>query len=390
MNPIKEKKMKATIKLSFCVFLVCGLMIPNTTTAQERVIPETVQEKQKTAIKELTIRNSGFRSRASVIIRYQDDDKKIVEVIENGKKLPPSEFPRYEPVMRQILELPQIDRLLPEIDRARRRAESPRVSEESKIREMLELRRRLEGMESNVARRYRDLNELQLMNQLNRMTEKISESSELSQEEKIEQLKAVIEKINAMQLAKKEEDRRTMLEAAEFRAVNATRSLIAEIYKSDEMSSEDKIKEIQALLQRARAVDLAKEEVRRRNLVEFEAANTIRKMLQDVAQTKDLSDQERSKEFQRVLQEAQKMKSESVKRMIGLEKFKFELHQLLKKEGLLPVGEAKFVLKLKECTIDGKKLPDEIHQKILHLSEESIGKGFDRDTTIVLRLNEDR
>ena len=60
---------------------------------------------------------------------------------------------------------------------------------------------RLEGLESDVARRYRDINELQLMNQLNNLSEKISESSDLSQEEKIQQLKDVLEKIQAMELA---------------------------------------------------------------------------------------------------------------------------------------------------------------------------------------------
>lgn len=59
---------------------------------------------------------------------------------------------------------------------------------ESKIREMMALRIRLEGLESDVARRYRDLNELQLMNTLNRLSEKISESSDLSHEEKIKEL----------------------------------------------------------------------------------------------------------------------------------------------------------------------------------------------------------
>jgi len=383
--------MKKILWLSLCLLLVNGLVVSNPFPSQERESQEVGKEKQKTEIKELTIRNSGFRSRANIVIRYRDDDKKIVEVIENGKKLPPSEFSRYEPVMRKILELPQIDQLLPEIDRARRRAESPRISEESKIREMIALRGRMEGLESDIARQYQDLNELQLMNQLNRMTEKISESSELSQEEKIEQLKAVIKKINAVQLAKKEEGRRsTMLEAAEFRAVNATRSLIAEIYKSDEMSSEDKIKEIQELLQRTRAMENLREEVRRRNLVEFEAANTIRKMLQDIAKNKDLSDQERKKEFESMLQEAKKMKLESMERMIGIEKFKFELHQLLKNEGLLPKGKAKFNLRSKECLIDGKKLPDEIHKKILQLCEETLGKKFDRDTKIILQLNEER
>jgi hypothetical protein len=388
MDEIKEKTMKTMLKLCLCSVLICGLVISTDAASQEREASGMDQETQKTTIKELSIRNSGFRSRSTIVIRYRDEDKKIVEVIENGKKLPPSEFSRYESIIREVLEIPQIDRLLPEIDRAKRRAESPRISEESKIREMLTLRRRMEGLESDVARRYRDLNEFQLMNQLNRLTEKISESSDLSQEEKIQQLKDVLEKIHAMELAKNEGDRRRRL--AEIGTAKAARRLIAEINKSEEMSQDEKIKELKLLLQRTREMEVLREEGRRRNLIEFEAANTMRKMLQEVAKNKDLSDQEREKEFQRVLKEAQKMKLENVRRMIGIEKFKFELHQLLKKEGLLPEGKAEFVLKSKECTIDGKKLPDEIHEKILQLSEESIGKTFDRDTKIVLQLNEDR
>ena len=40
--------------------------------------------------------------------------------------------------------------------------------------------------------------------------------------------------------------------------------------------------------------------------------------------------------------------------------------------------------------IDGKKVPDEVHKRILQLSEESLGKAFDRNTKIILQLNEDR
>ena len=379
--------MKTILKLCLCAVLICGLVISTYAASQEEEASSLDQETQKTTIKELTIRNSGFRSRASIVIRYRDEDKKIVEVIENGKKLPPSEFSRYESIVREVLEIPQIDRLLPEINRAKRRAESPRISEESKIREMLAIRRRLEGMDSDVARRYRDMNEIQLMNELNRMTEKISESSELSQQEKIQQLKDVLEKINAMELAKKEEGRRRRL--AEIETTNVARRLIVEINKSEDMSRDEKIAEIQQLLQQSREMDLIREQGRRGSLVEFEAANTMRKMLQEIAKNKDLSDQERAKEFDRVLQESQKMKLKNMRRLIGIEKFKFELHEFLKKEGLLPEGKAEFILRSNECLIDGKKLPDEIHQKILQLSEESIGKGFDRDTKIVLQLNED-
>jgi hypothetical protein len=385
---MKENRMKKIGNLGLCAILIFGLAVSIAPAAQEKEKQDVVQDEQSTTIKELTIRNSGFRSRSTIVIRYRDEDKTIVEVIENGKKLPLSEFPRYESVMRKILELPQIDRLLPDIDRAKRRADSPRISEESKIREMMELRRRLEGLESDVARRYRDYNELQLQAALSNLTKKISESSDLSQEEKIHQLKDILAKIEAMEFARVNEERSRRL--AEIETANVAGRLIAEISKSEEMSREDKLREIQELLQRSREMDLKREEDRRRDLVEFEAANTIRKMLQEIAKQKELSDQERAKEFDRVLQEAQKIHSESMKRMIGIEKFKFDLHQFLENEGLLPEGEATFELRLHKCSIDGKKLPEEIHRKILQLCEESLGKKFERDTKIILDLSEIR
>lgn len=379
--------MKMIFKLSLCAVLVCGLMISTVSASQERETPKAAQEDRSSEIKELTIRNSGFRSRSTIVIRYRDEDKKIVEVIENGKTLPPEEFGRYESVIREVLELPQIDRLLPEIERTRRRIESARVSEESKIHEMLALRRKLEELQSEKARRYRDLYEFQLMNQLNNLSEKISESKDLSQEEKIRQLKEVLVQIEAMEFDRVNEERRRRL--AEIESANVARRLIAEVTKSEEMSRETKIKEIQELLQRSREMNLKREKEGRRDLVEFEAANAIREIMQEIAKKKSLSEKEKEEEFKRVLEEAQRMQSESVNRMIGIEKFKFDLHRLLENEGLLPEGESEFVLKWNECTIHGKKLPREIHRKILQLCEEDLGKKFERDTKIILSLNED-
>lgn len=384
----KEIEMKRIFQLSLCAVLVCGLVISSLSAYQERETPEAVQEDHSSEIKELTIRNSGFRSRSTIIIRYRDEDKKIVEVIENGKKLPPEEFGRYEAVIREVLELPQIDRLLPEIERTRRRIESARVSEESKIREILELRKKLEELDSENARRYRDLYEFQLMNQLNNLSEKISESDEMSQEEKIRQLKEVLAKIEAMKFERVNEERRRRL--AEIESANVARRLIAEITKSEEMSREEKIKEIHELLQQSLAKEIKMKVGRQRDLVEFEAANAMREMLQEIAKKKSLSEEEKEEEFKRVFEEAQRMQSESVNRMIGIEKFKFDLHRFLKEEGLLPEGEAEFVLRLNECTIDGKKLPKEIHRKILQLCEKDLGKKFTGKTKVILSLNEDR
>jgi hypothetical protein len=381
--------MKNLFKLTLAALLIFGMAISTATpqAVQDKERSEPFQEEESNEIKELTIRNSGFLSKSDIVIRYRDADKKIIEVIENGKKLPPSEFPRYESLIREVLEIPQIDRLVPEIERAKRRAESARISEESKIREMLELRRRLETLDSDRARRYRDINELMLMEELNSMTERISESKELSQEEKIAQLREVLEKINAQKYTK-EEDRRRML--AELGATNAARRLIEEISKSTEISREEKIKELQELLQKMQVENTSREESRSRDLIEMEAANAMRKMLQEIARMRDVSDKEKAREFERILQEANKMRSERMTLMVGIEKFKFDLHQLLKDEGLLPEGKAEFILKMNECSIDGKKLPKEIHSRILSLSEQILGKKFDIDTQVILSLNENR
>lgn len=385
-NSIERNIMKRIIKLSLYVLLGCGLMASYAPASQEIEVQKVDQEERLGEIKELTIRNSGFLSKSDIVIRYRDEDKKIIEVIENGKKLPSSEFSRYESLIREVLEIPQIDRLIPEIERAKRRAESARISEESKIREMIELRSRLEDLNSDRARRFRDLNELMLMEELNSMTERISESKELSQEEKIRQMWEAVEKIQALKVSKEAEERSRSL--AEFGAVNAARRLIVEINKLSAISNERKIEELNKVLQNMREMEAGRQG--HRDLVEVQVAETIRKMMQEVLKQKELTDQERKKELEKLLGEARKMELKDAQLRLEIEKFTFDLHQLLEKEGLLPVGKAQFELRMNVCTIDGKRLPKEIHQKILKLCEESLNKKFDRDTKIILTLNEER
>jgi len=373
--------------LGLCLSFVFGLASANVHLGQDQEKSDAVKEERSPEIKELTIRNSGFRSRSTVIIRYREEDKKIVEVIENGRNLPPEEFVRYESIIREVLEIPQIDRLLPEIERAKRRAESQRISEESKIREMLELRRRMEGLESDAARRYRDINELMLMEEMNSLTEKISDSSHLSREEKIAQLKDVIAKMKDLELAKSENLRRSRL--MEFGATNAARRLITEIERSSAISREEKIREISEILEHMHDMERGEGE-RHRDLVEHEAATALRKMMSETAHREDLTDVEKEKELASLLQEARDMRLETSVHMIGIEKFKFDLHNLLEKEGLLPKGKAEFVLKRNASTIDGKKIPKDVHERIMQLCAESVGLEFGKDTKIVLQLNEDR
>jgi hypothetical protein len=379
--------MKKMIMLGLCALLIFGLGVTSLDAGQDQVKSDAVAEERSPGIKELTIRNSGFRSRSAVVIRYREEDRKIVEVIENGKSLAPEEFARYESIVREVLEIPQIDRLLPEIERTKRRAESQRISEESKIREMLELRRRMEGMESDAARRYREINELLLMEELNSLTERIGESSHLSQEEKIAQLKDVLAKIKELELEKSENLRRSRL--MEFGATNAARRLIEEIDRSPEISREAKIREIREILQHMHDREQGEGE-RHRDLVEHEAAAALKKMMAETARREDLSDLEKEKEFAKLLQEARDMRLETSVHMIGIEKFKYDLYRLLEKEGLFPKGKAEFVLKRNATTIDGKKIPKDVHERIMQLCAESIGLEFGKDTKIVLQLNENR
>ena len=113
-------------------------------------------------------------------------------------------------------------------------------------------------------------------------------------------------------------------------------------------------------------------------------------MLEEINQNKDLSEQEKEKEFRDLIQEIEEINSEDMNRMAGIEKFKFELNKILKQEGLFPKGKGKFVLKSTASSIDGKQLPKDLHKKILKLAEECVGNEFTGKTQIILELGEGR
>jgi hypothetical protein len=353
----------------------------------ERLKEEQMRRQEAlSAVKELTIRNSGFRSRSTVVIRYRDADKAIVEVIENGKSLPESEFPRYQAIMQKVLELPEIDRLIPEIERAHRLAESPEVSEERVYREMMALRSRLSGLDSELAHRYRETAELRAMTSLSRRANEISESQELSNEEKIRRLKELLEEAAAMEMWE-ERSRQKMF--SRFAANEAARKLIKEIELSQQLSREEKLNEIREILQRTRELEQIGEDERMGRMVEFRASETLARMLREVAENKTLSEMVKEKEMQALIEESKKMDLER-NLMVRVEKFKFDLSRLLEAEGLMPKAEADFVLRKNSSSIDGKKLPQAVHEKIMRMCEETIGKKFDSDTKIVLQLNSKR
>ena len=289
--------------------------------------------------------------------------------------------------MQKVLELPEIDKLLPDIDRAWRRAEAYNVPEEAVLREMMELRGRLRGMNSGLARRYRETTELQAMASMGRMAEEISESEELNSEEKIQKLKELFEQAKELEVREEDFARATML--TQFAATQTARRLIEEIERSYQMSQERKLQEIEELLRQTREMQLVREGEGRAGMVEFKAAEAMRKMLREIAENENLSDQQKEHEMQALIEESRHMNLEN-DLMLKVEKFKFDLQRFLENEGLLPEKKAEFILQKNSSTIAGKKLPQNIHEQIMSMCSETLGKKFDGDTKIVLQLNEKR
>lgn len=406
--------MKKLIHISIWTLVILGILIPFMSAAEKGDESITMQEKEWAEIKELTIRNSGFRSRSRVVIRYQDKDKKIVEVIENGKSLPPTEFSRYEAVMHKVLEIPQIDKLLPEIERTYRRAESPRISEETKLREINAMWRKLEAMDSDVAQRYRDLTERRLLGSINRRSQEISESETLSQEEKVAQLKALFKQVNEirdeeriarvnsqlqesrqrdlrMQESRLRESQQLRdLKLKEMETINVSRRLIEELAKNKDMSAQEKVRELKDLVGQGGELSLLREANLRRNLIDIEVSKVIRKMIEEIIINKQLTEEAKSVQIKSILNEMEDLKSATLQRTLGLEEFKLELYKLLKEKDLYPEGKAEFVLKRNECTIGGKKISREVHKEILELCQTTIGMTFNNDSQIVLQLNKNR
>lgn len=384
-------------KFSLCVLVILGFAVTTSSYAfmaseyavawslnQEK---KEIEEKEASEIKELRIRNSGFRSRSSVIIRYRDKDKKIVAVIENGKELPGSEFGRYESILHEILELPQINKLLPEMDAMWRELEASELTGEEKYELTRDWIRDLQKMKSERAWRYREAATDQLLDSYYRAIERLSSSEELSQQEKIQKLK---DTFRSLQEAEEfnEQNRKRSAALVEFQVAEAARRLMTEINKSSDISNEEKLRELKEIYQQVEQLSQTHARDRRHaEIAAIELYNAAKQRWQEIALQEELSEQEKRQEYERLLQEFNEIKSESVKRMLGVEKFKLDLHELLKKEGFFPEGEAEFVLKKHECTIAGKKLPKDLHAKILYLCQESLKKEFTKDTKIVLQLN---
>ena len=97
------------------------------------------QNQDKSEIKEIKILHSGFLSKDTLIIRYRASDNEIVEVIDEGKKVPSSRFSKYEPMIRDVLELRKMRELLPEIDEISKELDSPLRPAKLQFSELVEI-----------------------------------------------------------------------------------------------------------------------------------------------------------------------------------------------------------------------------------------------------------
>ena len=386
-------------KYSICILIILAFMVSTLTAYgylaawnpyqdnQEKIEKE---EKEASEIKELRIKNSGFRSHSSIVIRYRDKDKKIVAVFENGKELPASEFGRYESVVHEVLEIPRINKLLPEMDEMWRELESSEFPDAKKRELTRELMRDLQAMKSERALRYQEQAAAQFLDGYYRAIEKLSRSKDMAQPEKIKELRLAFQSLlEAGKFRDQNKERSAAL--AEYQAAEAARRLMSEINKSSEISQEEKFRELKEVFKQMQHMEQGRTQDRRRSeIAAIELYNAVKQRWEEIEQDQKLSDKEKRQQYEHLLQEFNDVKSDSLHRMMGIEKFKLDLNQLLEKEGRLPTGEAEFVLRKGECTINGKKLPKDLHEKIMQLCQESIGKNFTKDTKIILQLNKKR
>jgi hypothetical protein len=157
-------------------------------------------------------------------------------------------------------------------------------------------------------------------------------------------------------------------ETAEMRAMASLSRRAEEISEWQEFSNQEKIRRLKELLEEAAAMEIREEERPRAVMFSRFAANEAARKL---------------------IEESKKMNLER-DLMVRVGKFKFNLKRLLEAEGLMPKAEAEFGLGKNPTTIDGKKLPQAVHERIKQMCRETIGKKFDSDTKIVLQLNSER
>ena len=101
-------------QMVFFVFMTLFVLVSGTGAQETNTIAA------QDSIEQITIRQSGFMKNGEIVIRFRSSDHEIVEVTDGGKKIPAEDFYKYESVLWSYLDLQNIERLKPRIERLRR------------------------------------------------------------------------------------------------------------------------------------------------------------------------------------------------------------------------------------------------------------------------------
>ena len=318
------------------------------------------QEKQKSDISELKILHSGFLSRDTLIIRYRTEDKEIVEVIDKGKKVPSSQFKNYESKMMNILEMRQLNELLPAIEKVDEKMESPHISNLEKLNELEYLLQHLNHMESDLANRYREVAEVYRTSILDDYIQEIVDSPEMSDSLKLAELKELLEK-----------------------------TMHSDYYTQDFLSrrvkGRDEFQRRPVIERRDRDASRSR---RRMVLSDVHVFRLVDEILDAIVDAPHLSESEKVAEMERIIDRIGDIESDEIGRKIAIKQFEWDVRKLLGKKGLLSPEESEFRLTIKHTKINGKKVPEDVHDEVLAIYEKYFGEPYRKGLTIVLGLVE--
>ena len=103
-------------------------------------------------VKEIVILESGFFSKDTIKIRYDSESYKILEVLENGVKVDPEEYYRYQDLVNEAQEFKTLENLKPKLDSIEAILNRPDFPEEVKLLTLQEAQEALKKLKSKMAR----------------------------------------------------------------------------------------------------------------------------------------------------------------------------------------------------------------------------------------------
>ncbi|MCP4725541.1 MAG: hypothetical protein GY863_10915, partial [bacterium] len=205
--------MKKYLNSALVLFLICGFF--GNSFAFQREKPEKRQD--KSPLKTVKILHSGFMARDTLVIKYRESDKKIIEIKENGEIVPEERFGEFESKFFRALELDQIAELTPLVEDLKYDVLDVKLYEQNKIAKIKLLMDKVIVMESDISTELKDQLLQSITVYLDRLADKTQRSTELTTEEKIARINETLYELEEL---KKYDDRSNVVTGLAFKLRN--------------------------------------------------------------------------------------------------------------------------------------------------------------------------